>query len=467
MFAVWGAVDTLRSVRAPSRRARRRALCRRREISSCRGSGFRARSLGNPRRKAPVACPTGRYEPLQTMQTLPTHPRTALHPWLERYPSEGGSPDLIPLETLPFTIGRNEEVDLQIDSGRVSREHATIVREGGRFRIEDLGSTNGTFVNGRRVDKATLQDGDLVLIADVEFAFFSGQVAAARRTVTEVIATPESVRVDHDDGPADLILAVRRAQEVLTHRSVFNRFQPIVAIDDRAVAAYEAIGETDDSAACASEAGRALLSVECRLTERMRYVERLLAVEEAATLPGRAALLVKLHATEIAGGAVHEWLARLHDVLPDRHRLVVEVPDAAFDDSPDFREFHLWLREVGIGLACGGFAAGQTRLQELEEVRPDFLKLAPPLARRIHANRERQRRLKSLIRASREFGCRVVGTGIEEEEEAATCRELGCELGQGSLFGAPLPVGTLRPGDESGGEREDEASISKPSGVLA
>ena len=381
------------------------------------------------------------------MQTLPTHPpRAARHPWLERYPSEGGTPERTSLESLPFTIGRNEDVDLQINSGRVSREHATIVREGGRFRIEDLGSTNGTFVNGRRVDKATLQDGDVVLIADVEFAFFSGQNAPARRTVTEVIATPESVRSD-DDGPSELILAVRRAQEALTHRSVFNRFQPIVGLDDGAVVGYEATGEDDDAARGAAEAGHSLRGVECRLTERMRYVQRLLAVEEAAAFGGEATLLVKLQAFELAGKTLCDSLATLHDVLADRHRLVVEVPDGAFDDSPDFREFHLRLRDAGIGLACGGFAAGQTRLEQLQETCPDFLKLAPPLARRLHANRERQRRLKSLIRASRELGCRVVATGVEEAEEAAACRELGCELGQGSHFGDPLPVCDLRPRD--------------------
>jgi EAL domain-containing protein (putative c-di-GMP-specific phosphodiesterase class I) len=376
------------------------------------------------------------------MQTQPTYDRITAHPRLERYLGQGGLPEQTPLESLPFTIGRNESVDLQINSSRVSREHALIVKEGGRFRIEDLGSTNGTFVNGRRVEKATLEDGDVLLIADAEFTFFLGKREDTRKTVTEVIDFEEAGPRD-DDAPVDLILAVRRAGEALTQRSIFNRFGPIVGLDDGTVLGYEALREHDDPCG-RRQAERMLLGVECRLTERMRYVQRLLAVEEASTLAGETTLFLKLHASEIGDAGLPDTLARLRTGLSDHQRLAVEVPEGPFSDTPCFREFHLRLQELGVGLAYDGFAAGKTQLMQLKEIRPDFLKLAPPLVRRIHTNRERQRRLKSLIRASGELGCEVVATGVEEEDEAAMCREFGCGFGQGPYFGGPQPASGFR-----------------------
>jgi len=276
------------------------------------------------------------------MQTQPTYERVTGNPWLERYPSGSGLPEQIPLESLPFTIGRNENVDLQINSSRVSREHALIVREGGRYRIEDLGSTNGTFLNGRRVEKAALEDGDLLLIADAELTFYLGTREHARKTITEVIAFEHTDR-DDDGAPVDLILAVRRAGEVLTRRAIFNRFQPLVGLNDDLVLGYAALAEQGDTFH-GRQAGRMLLGVECRLTERMRYLQRLLAVEEASTLTDETTLFLKLHAGEIGASELPDTLGRLRGGLAEQQRLAVEVPEAAFTDTPPFREFQLRLQ---------------------------------------------------------------------------------------------------------------------------
>ena len=69
----------------------------------------------------------------------------------------------------------------------MSREHAEIIRTAGGFAIRDLGSTNGTLVNGKRADKQRLGDGDLILIADVEFTFRLASEAAPGRTVTQIM----------------------------------------------------------------------------------------------------------------------------------------------------------------------------------------------------------------------------------------------------------------------------------------
>ena len=61
--------------------------------------------------------------------------------------------------------------DLILESKQVSRHHARILWQGGGYLILDLGSTNGTFVSGERVDKRALSDGDLVSLGGLEFTF--------------------------------------------------------------------------------------------------------------------------------------------------------------------------------------------------------------------------------------------------------------------------------------------------------
>jgi hypothetical protein len=59
-----------------------------------------------------------------------------------------------------FVIGRGKHCDLVIDSTKVSREHAAIVREGTAWFIEDLGSANGTWHDRARVQRRRIEDGD-------------------------------------------------------------------------------------------------------------------------------------------------------------------------------------------------------------------------------------------------------------------------------------------------------------------
>jgi len=63
------------------------------------------------------------------------------------------------------TIGRNSDSDIKIDNAGVSAHHAKIIKEGDDFLIEDSGSRNGTFVNGKRVSRHMLTEGDEVIIS--------------------------------------------------------------------------------------------------------------------------------------------------------------------------------------------------------------------------------------------------------------------------------------------------------------
>jgi chromosome segregation ATPase len=83
---------------------------------------------------------------------------------------EGGS-EVVHMLGRKTTIGRTPDNDLSIDAKFISRHHAVILAGPTHTIIEDLKSTNGVLVNGRRITRQTLKDGDIVLVGKAQFRF--------------------------------------------------------------------------------------------------------------------------------------------------------------------------------------------------------------------------------------------------------------------------------------------------------
>jgi len=79
------------------------------------------------------------------------------------------------------TIGRTPDNDVHIDAEFISRHHAVALRSGANTVIEDLNSTNGTYVNGQRVNRRTLKDGDLVTLGKTEFRYSINKAASLNK----------------------------------------------------------------------------------------------------------------------------------------------------------------------------------------------------------------------------------------------------------------------------------------------
>ena len=109
-------------------------------------------------------------------------------------------------------IGRREDSDFRIPLGEISRKHCRLIKDGTALRIEDLGSSNGTNVNGVRIQEAELSPGDTVQIGPVTFVVQIDGVpsedelhaAGAAEPQGDHVPTAESPTADDDDLMAEI-----------------------------------------------------------------------------------------------------------------------------------------------------------------------------------------------------------------------------------------------------------------------
>jgi predicted component of type VI protein secretion system len=92
-------------------------------------------------------------------------------------PLEGGVPVELPKEMT--LIGRQEDCDLRLDHKSVSKMHCVLVKTDGVILLRDLGSTNGTRVNGTRVRRAALLPNDKLSVANFHFRVLFGAALVA------------------------------------------------------------------------------------------------------------------------------------------------------------------------------------------------------------------------------------------------------------------------------------------------
>jgi len=94
---------------------------------------------------------------------------------------------------MPYTVGRDKENKLHIKSTAVSRFHAVLFAESGEHYVQDMESTNGTFLNGKKIKKSRISPGDRVTIANVE-----------------IIVEASASALDDSYAPLDLTVTVDR-----------------------------------------------------------------------------------------------------------------------------------------------------------------------------------------------------------------------------------------------------------------
>ncbi|MBZ0117536.1 MAG: EAL domain-containing protein, partial [Sandaracinaceae bacterium] len=300
-------------------------------------------------------------------------------PCLFHQPDPESAPVRVSVDRRPFRIGRSAEADLILQSPRVSKLHAEIDKRGDGFLVRDLGSRNGTFVNGERIEgEHMLAADDVIHIASRELRFVLEE--AAPDSVDD--STLASDDLDH--AGAAYHRGTRDLYRILRGRAVHAVFQAIVDLGDLRVVGYEALGRNSlpNLSYPATELFR--LAHERGKADELSRIMRTAALEDAPALPASGErLFMNVHPAEMRNNAFLRELARSAEVLGGGRLLVAEIHESAVADATSMRRIRAELRAMSVELAYDDFGAGQSRLMELAEVPPDCLKIDMGLIRAI------------------------------------------------------------------------------------
>lgn len=355
-------------------------------------------------------------------------------PYLECYAERGGPPERVPLLRMPFVIGRSETVDHTVYSSKVSKEHAAIDRIGDRYIITDLVSTNGTFVNGLKTVETFLRDGDIIQVAHKEFCFRhpgSAGPRSDRRSPVEQTQLLSSECLD------SVMRGTQLLQEMIAGEAAETMYQPIIDLATHNVIGYEALSRGKHPRLSESPTVLLRLAEQCEMVLELSEMFRRLAIRSASALRKDAKVFLNVHAREVAMPGFLERLASLRREVSIDQPIVFEIAEGSITDIQMMSSIKQTVARLGFELAYDDFGIGQSRLLELTDVPPDYLKLDIALTQGMPSNKPRQEMVGAVLRVVGSLGTRVIAEGIETAEVADMCREIGCHLGQGFYFGRP------------------------------
>lgn len=345
---------------------------------------------------------------------------------LVRGTGDSNDSESVPIAPIPFTIGRRPGCSLQLNYKTVSGNHAELTVERNQLWVFDLNSTNGTYVNGHRIQEPTpLREEDLLQFADIAFRVRADKRATTSQTMQEDMC--------------DNALALVQFDRLMENRLVVPFLQPIIDLKTGSYEGYEVLARSRlfglESVGAMFDAA-ARLNMEVELSRMLRWE----GIREGLNMPEKPTLFVNTHPRELRAEGLVDSLASVRRLSQDVP-IILEVHEAAITDPGEMRALRAQLRELNIGLAYDDFGAGQTRLSELIEAPPDFLKFDISLIREIDkGSPERKRTLESLVRMTLDLGVNPLAEGIETAGEADVCRSMGFLTGQGYHFGRPAPV---------------------------
>jgi EAL domain-containing protein (putative c-di-GMP-specific phosphodiesterase class I) len=354
--------------------------------------------------------------------------------YLESLVERGRQLRRITVHPCPFRVGRLPGLSLTLNSDSVSKEHAEFFLEDGQLRVFDLGSKNGTFVNGERVEQSRLREGDILHIARVEFRLGRQEIEGAD------VPGPESPTVSLGDMalPQQFVEGARELPELLEKRQVTTLFQPMVSLPSGSLAGYEALGRGLHPRLPELPLELFRIAAGAGLEAELSALFRERALDLAGDRGGLSALFVNIHPSELEQPDLVPWIVEAQKQAPQL-RLTLEVHEGALDDLEGVKRVRTLLPST-VGLAYDDFGAGQARLLELAEVPPTYLKFDMSLVRGIDTVPSRRRVLTSLVSVARDLLVSPVAEGVETAEEADICMRIGFTHAQGFFFGRPRPI---------------------------
>jgi PAS domain S-box-containing protein len=242
-------------------------------------------------------------------------------------------------------------------------------------------------------------------------------------------------------GPAlstrNLSDVVRQELVEIIEREAFSPvYQPIVALADRSPIAFEALTRFDDG----SPPDRRFVEAESvGMGLRLEAATLAMALKSLRGIPAGTALTLNVSPSLLLEGRL---LKRLLE--PIGRAIILEITEHRQIDDYDGVRRSLLELPATVGLAIDDAGAGFASLRHVIELRPDYVKLDWSLVSGVDRDKGRRAVVAGMVQFARSAGCQLIAEGVETEAEHETLFELGVEYGQGYLYAAPVPIGSLK-----------------------
>ena len=230
-----------------------------------------------------------------------------------------------------------------------------------------------------------------------------------------------------------------------TSLGVTTRFHPIYSVRERRIIGLEAL----------SRGYSGISSEEIPPIELFRRAEdsgRLVEIDrdcQSKAVAGFAALPVSENSPllflNISNGMIERGIEEVHilsetiasaRVSPEQ--IVLEIIESGVEDIDALSFFVTYHRSQGFLIALDDVGAGHSNLERISLLKPDIIKIDRSLVSGIGQGYHKQEVCKALILLAHRIGALTVAEGIEEEEEALVCLELGADMLQGFYFSKPI-----------------------------
>ncbi len=242
---------------------------------------------------------------------------------------------------------------------------------------------------------------------------------------------------------------VEELSEALDHDLIVTAFQPQVTLNSREVVGFEALARwrhaprgpvgPDVFIPLAEQSGLIVPLTRCILADALAACRRWRRHHPSCVVAVNISPLV------LANPALPEEIEALllqHGLSPGA--LMAEITETTFIASPLLAmELLTRLRIKGIGLSLDDFGTGYSSLLSLLRLPFTELKIDRSFIASCETDDEAWKIVRATISLARELGLSVVAEGVETESVAIRLRDVGCQIGQGWLFGRPMSEAAL------------------------
>jgi EAL domain-containing protein (putative c-di-GMP-specific phosphodiesterase class I) len=345
--------------------------------------------------------------------------KTSSKPCLEFYSDGSGEARRITIEQFPFRIGRAEAANLRVESAQVSREHAEIFERNGVCLVRDLGSTNGTHVNGKSVKETLLADGDILRVAETELTFIASATSQFQRMVTQPILSKKSPSATCGLPPE--IAGARMIAEATLWQVFSTQLLAARSLRHDVTEAYFSPLASNEKQHAFDQSGV--------LVDRYRELQRRNALESAVEQDEANNLFVAVSPAEIESPhRLFDSLKQLKDLLPGDWYLGITISLPTDVDILRISEVYRQARDLQLLVAFDEFQGNGGQVMHLKSLLPDYLVLSTNMTKDLASSRQPLRRLESLQAACEELAIKPVLPRNDSGHELALCQEIGFDL---------------------------------------